>query len=190
MKRKAKIILLEGAYVLMVLAMFMLPLFIVPDHSVIKNTVSELGAQFSPYSWIMNSIFVVLALSSVISGWVCFKDFAFHRIILVLFGVSLVLSAFFNHSPVNPETGYNIREEGWHLYFACTTWITFILLAFSTALILEKNADRLLALITGISVMLISLLASEADQTAGIWQRLLFIISFGWMIYTFKTMEY
>jgi hypothetical membrane protein len=190
MKKKAKIILLEGAYILMLLAMFIIPLFMVPDHSIIRNTLSDLGAQYSAGAWIMNSIFVALAFSSVISGWECFEGFVFHRIILVLFGISLVLSAFFNHAPVNPDIQYNIREYGWHLYFTSTTWITFIILTFSTALMLEKQTDRLLAIITGISAGILLLLASEADRTAGIWQRLLFIISFGWMIYTYKTIDY
>jgi hypothetical protein len=30
---------------------------------------------------------------------------------------------------------------------------------------------------------------SKAIQTAGVWQRLSFIISFGWMIYSFKIRE-
>ncbi len=190
MKKETKIILLEGSYFLLLLAMFILPLFTAPEISITGNTLSELGAQSSPYSWIMNSIFAALALSAVISGWGCYEGFVFLRIILVLFGISLVLSAIFNQAPVNPEIRYNIREDGWHLYFACTTWITFIILTFSTALILEKQADRLLAVITGISAVLLSLLASEADRTAGVWQRLLFIISFGWMIYTYKTIDY
>jgi len=182
--------LLEGAYILLLLAMFILPLITAPEISIVRNTLSELGAQFSPCSWIMNSIFAALALTAVISGWRCYEGFVFLRIILVLFGVSLVLSAIFNQAPVNPEIHFNIREDGWHLYFACTTWITFITLTFSTALILEKQADRLLAVITGISAVLLSLLASEADHTAGVWHRLLFIISFGWMIYTYKTIDY
>ena len=190
MKKNTKILLFEGAYILLLLAMFLLPLFSAPEISITRNTLSELGAQFSPYSWIMNSIFAALALSAVISGWGCFEGFVFLRIILVLFGISLVLSAFFNQAPVNPEIRYNIREAGWHMYFVCTTWIAFIILTFSTALMLEKQTDRLLAIITGISAILLSLLASEADRTAGIWQRLMFIISFGWMIYTYKTMDY
>ena len=182
--------LLEGAYILLLLAMFILPLFKAPEISITRNTLSELGAQFSPYSWLMNTIFAALGLCAVISGWGCYEGFVFLRIILVLFGISLVLSAIFNQAPVNPEIRYNIREDGLHLYFACTTWITFIILTFSTALILEKQADRLLAVITGISAVLLSLLTTEADHTAGVWQRLLFVISFGWMIYTYKTIDY
>ena len=186
-RKKAGIILLAGVYLIMLLAMFILPLFIVPVQSKIRNTLSELGAQFSPYSWIINSIFAALAISSVISGWRCFEGFAFQRIILVLFGISLTLASIFNHAPANPDIQYNISEDGWHTYFASTTWLTFIILAFSTALILEKPSDRLLSVAAGISVLLLLLLTFEADKTAGIWQRLQFIISFGWMLYTFKT---
>lgn len=187
-QKKAGIIFLEGVYMLTLLAMFILPLFLVPDQSIIRNTLSDLGAQLSPYSWIMNSIFAALALSSVISGWRCFEGFVFQRIILVLFGISLILAAIFNHAPSDPDIQYNISEDGWHTYFACTTWLTFIILAFSNALILENPANRLLSIATGISVLLLILLTFEADMVAGIWQRLLFIIAFGWMIYTFKTM--
>jgi hypothetical protein len=174
---------------MMLLAMFILPLFMGPDHSIIRNTVSDLGAQNSARAWIINSILVALALSSVISVWGCFKSSVFTRVILVLFVVSIMLSAFFNRAPVNPGIPYNISEDGWHKYFACISWITFVILAFSTALILKKQTDRSLALIAGISAVLLSLLSSEAEHTAGIWQRLLFIISFGWLIYNLKTTD-
>jgi hypothetical membrane protein len=188
-RMKAGIILFAGVYLLMLLAMFMLPLYIVSDYSIIRNTLSELGAQSTPASWIMNSIFAALALSSVISGWRCFEGFVFHRIMLILFGISLTLAGFFSQAQVSHDIHYNISEDGWHSFFACTTWMAFIILAFSTALIQEKQADRNLAVGTGLSAIFLSLLVSEADKTAGIWQRLLFIISFGWMIYTFRTMD-
>jgi hypothetical membrane protein len=188
-RKKAGIILFEGVYLLMLLAMFMLPFYIVPDYSIIRNTLSELGAQSSPASWIINSIFAALALISVISGWRCFEGFDFHRIMLILFGISLTLAAFYSQAHVIHNIHYSISVDGLHSFFASTTWMAFIILAFSTALIQEKQADRNLAISTGLSAILLSLLVSEADKTAGIWQRLLFIISFGWMIYTFRTMD-
>jgi hypothetical protein len=188
-RMKAGLILFTGVYLLMLLAMFMLPFFIISDYSIIRNTLSELGVQSSPASWIMNSIFAALAFSSVISGWRCFEGFVFHRIMLILFGISLTLAAFFSQAQVSYNIHYNMSEDGWHSFFACTTWMAFIILAFSTALIQEKEADRNLAIGTGLSAIFLSLLTSEADKTAGIWQRLLFIISFGWMIYTFRTMD-
>ena len=43
MKKKSIIILLAVAFTLMLLAIFILPLFMVPDHSIIRNTLSDLG---------------------------------------------------------------------------------------------------------------------------------------------------
>jgi hypothetical membrane protein len=189
MKKKTGIVLLTGACILMLSAMFILPFFRVPDHSIIRNTLSELGAQFSPYAWIMNSIFAALAVSSVISGWVCYEGFVFQRIILLLFGISLILASIFNHAPVSPATQNNIVEDAWHSYLITTTWLTFIILTFSTAVMQDKPAGRQWSVIAGIASMLLLLLFSEADQTAGLWQRLQFILSSGWMLYTFKTKD-
>ncbi|MBG0859656.1 MAG: DUF998 domain-containing protein [Bacteroidales bacterium] len=183
-KNPAKI-LLTGTYILMLSSMFILPFFSKPKLSVINNTLSELGAQSSPVSWIMNSTFALLAMSSVISGWGCFKGFIFHRTILMFFGISLLLSAIFNSISQVSHISYNIGENGWHTYFSCLSWINFIILTFSTALILKEEPDRFLAGAAGISSILLLLIVSEAVNTAGIWQRLQFIISFGWMINAF-----
>jgi len=189
MKRNWEIIILVAAYCLLLLVMFMLPFYSTPEYSVISNTLSHLGAQNTPNAWIMNLTFVSLGIGSIIAGWRYFEGFAFQRLFLVLFGISLTLAAFFNHAPVNTLIQYNISEDGWHSYFIFTAVLTFIILSVSSAFIPEKQADRLLAIIAGVSVLFLSILISKATQTAGVWQRLSFIISFGWMIYSFKTRE-
>ena len=184
-----KIFALEVVYIIGLLVMLILPLFSVKGYSVIRNTLSDLGAQHIPGGWIMNCIFVSLAICSVVAGWGFYKDFMLHRIALVLLGISLTLIAFFNHSPVNPDMQYNLMEDGLHAYFASTGGLSFIILSIATSFILEKQQDRVLAFAAGISVVLLSLLMSEAIRYAGVWQRLIFLISFGWMIYNFKTRE-
>jgi len=186
LKMKPGIVMLVVACSLMLMAMLILPFFMVPDHSIIRNTISELGAQVTPYSWIMNTIIAALAVSSVMSGWRYYEGYVFQRIILLLFGIALLLAAIFNHAPVNPEIPFNIIEDGWHSYLMNTTWLSFIILTFSTVLIPEKPVSKPYSVMTGISAVLLLLLVTEADQTAGIWQRLQFIISFAWLISTFK----
>jgi len=180
------IILLIAASIILFPAMFILPFINEPAHSLIRNTLSQLGAQSSRCSWIMNSIILLLSFSSLISGWECFKGFSFHRFILVLFAVSLALSAIFNNAPETPDTNHNISEAGWQLYFSSTAWLTFIILAFSTATVLENQKFRHLAIFTGLLAILLMLLVTEAPETGGNWERLLFIISVGWMISTFR----
>jgi hypothetical membrane protein len=158
----------------------------VPDHSLIRNSISELGAQCSTNSWIMNLVMVMLAVGSVLAGWRTYEGYGFHRIILLLFGISLALASVFNHAPVNLDIEYNIIEDGWHSYLMNTTWLSFIILTFSTAQIPENPENRWWSVITGLSSISLLLLVKEADQTAGIWQRLQFIISFAWMLNTYK----
>ena len=180
------IFLLTGTFGLMLTAMFILPFFMVPDHSLIRNTISELGAQCSTNSWIMNLVLVALAISSVLAGWRTYEGYDFHRIILLLFGISLALAAVFNHAPVSHAETFNIIEDGWHSYLINTAWLSFIILTFSTSRIQENPGSRLWSVITGLSAISLLLLVKEANQIAGIWQRLQFIISFAWMMYTYK----
>jgi hypothetical membrane protein len=190
MNNNWKIIPLTTAYIMMLLTMFLLPLLGVPEYSIIRNSLSELGAQYAPGAWIMNLIFVSLALGSVIAGWGFFEGFVLHRIVLILFGISFSLMAFFNHAPVDPDIQYNVKEAGLNAYFTCTAALSFIILSIATGFILEKQHDRQLAIVTGMSVIFLSVLISEADLAAGIWQRMIYIISFGWMIYSFKTRKF
>jgi hypothetical protein len=77
-------------------------------------------------------------------------------------------------------------EDGWHSYFIFTAGLTFVILTVSSTFILETQAERLLAITVGVSGIFLSILMSEVAQAAGLWQRLLFLISFGWMIYSFR----
>ena len=173
----------------MLAVIFILPFYSVPGYSIIRNTTSQLGAQFSPNAWIMNFTFVSLGLSSIIAGWRFLDGCMFHRIFLLLFGISLVLTSFFNHAPLQPDIQYNLTEDEWHSYFAYSTGLSFTIFALATSFILENPIDRGLALGTGLIGTILSVLMSEGDQITGIWQRLIFIISFGWMIYAFGRPE-
>jgi len=190
MKKKADIIFLKGAYIMMLMAMFIIPLFVGNNHSLFRDTLSEPGTYSSPVSWIINSIFILLALGSLISGWKYYEGFVFHRIILTLFSLSFSLAAIFNQDLVISRILDDIIKNELQSYFICNTWLAFTILAFSTYTILETQTSRQLAIITGISTVILSIMVSEFGNTAGIWQRLLLLISFGWMILTFKDADH
>jgi hypothetical membrane protein len=187
MKPSWKIALLEGACVTGILTMFILPLFSLPGYSITRNTLSELGAQFTPFAWIMNLVFLILALNSVNAGWDYFEDFVLHRIALVLCALSLILMAIFNHAPADPDIPYNIKEAVWHSYFAGTAILSFTLLSLATGFVLEKQFDRAVSVAAGFSIIFLSLLTSEAGIYSGIWERLMYMVSTGWLIYILKT---
>ena len=66
----------------------------------------------------------------------------------------------------------------------------FSILSIATSLIQERQYNKLIAGAAGISAMILLVLTTESEHFAGIWNRLLLTISFGWMIYCFNTIEY
>jgi hypothetical protein len=170
--------------------MFILPIFSFPEYSIKVNTMYDLGAQSAPHAWIMKFTFIFLAAGSVLTGWSHYESFLFHRIVLVLFGISLTLSAIMNHTPANGDIPYDMTEAGLHEYFACAAKFSFIILSISSGFIRERQSDRILAVAVGLSAIILSVLTSESVHLSGIWHRLLIIISSGWMLYNFNTTEY
>ena len=184
---KSSVKYLQGAYLLMIIVIFTLPFFSVDSYTILKNTSSHLAAQNEPYAWIMNITFVCLGLASIVSGWNFYKRFWFHRIILVVFGISLVFAAYYQHGPIDTGVKYDINEDKLHSLFSNITGFTFVLLAISTAFILKQKKEKLLAFTIGISATLLSILMVKVADLMGFWQRIIFISSFGWMIYLFRT---
>ena len=174
-----------GAYIFMLLVIFILPLFSVETYSVIKNTISQLGAQGAPSAWVMNITFISLGVGSVIGGWALLKGYWFHRITLLIFVISIISTAFFQHAPIDNNLKYNITEDNIHSLFATITGFSFTVFAISSAFIVEQNIDRILAISIAILATLLSIMMFEFDNYLGVWQRAIFITSFGWLIYFF-----
>ncbi len=166
--------------------MFILPFFSVPEYTIIRNTTSHLGAQFAPHAWIMNTTFVLLGLGTIISGWSYLRGYLFHRILLVFFGLALCLTAVFQHAPVTPEVAFDRYEDSMHSLFATITGFSFTGFAVSIAFILKQKNHRILSLAVAALATVLSMLMFNASEWMGIWQRLIFISSFGWMIGLFR----
>lgn len=173
------------AYFLMLIVIFALPFFSVEGYSILKNTTSQLGAQKTPNAWVMNAVFVLLGVSSIFAGWDPLKGYWSHRILLMIFGVSLILTAIFHHAPLD-QVSYDESQDNLHSVFASITGFSFTLLAFSIAFTTPLKKDKILAVCIGIFATLLSFFMFSLPYFAGIWQRLIFIISFTWLIYIFK----
>ncbi|MCB0497400.1 MAG: DUF998 domain-containing protein [Cyclobacteriaceae bacterium] len=177
------------AYIIMLMVVLILPFYSSESYSIILNTTSQLGAQQTPNAWIMNLTFVLLGLGSILSGWKILKGYTFHRVVLVLFGLSLVLAAIFHHAPVNTNLEYDLQQDWLHSVFASATGFSFTVFALSVTFIVEKKIDGLLAISAGILAMAFSMLMFNIPELMGIWQRLLFISCFGWLIYLFSNAD-
>jgi hypothetical membrane protein len=175
--------------VLLFLAMFILPYFSVDSYAIAKNTTSHLGAQKAPNAWIMNLCFLVTGLSCVIEAWLHLKNWVFQKYVLSIFGVSFFLTGFFRHAPIVEGISYNLLQEQLHSVFAWINGFSFTLLVVSVIFIEKKRFSQLVDSVVALFLTLLSLLMVYLSDYSGIWQRIIFIISFVWLLFFLKRMK-
>jgi len=76
-----------------------------------------------------------------------------------------------------------------HSLFATIVGFSFTIFAISAAFIERTNTKRILALLVGLIATSLSILMYSVIDFAGLWQRLMFIISFAWLIFFFEGMR-
>jgi hypothetical membrane protein len=166
--------------------MFALPFFTAAGYSILKHTTSQLGAQNTPNAWMMNFTFALMGLTGIYAGWAHYHKYWLHKILLLSFGASLVFVAIYSHAPIDPLINYNVREDELHSVFASSTGFSFTILAISTGFIKKGKSRQFLPILIGLIATVLSMMMFSIENYRGIWQRLIFIISFAWMIYEFK----
>jgi hypothetical membrane protein len=170
-------------YCLMLLVIFILPFYSVEEYSILKNTTSQLGAQGAPHAWIMNVVFAALGIVSVTDGWRRLSGYWLHRMVLAVFGISLFMTAFFHHAPIVSGVPFSQLEDDLHSGFASAAGFAFTVFAIASAFIEPTRLRRIMAVAIGVSATLLSILIFRVPDLAGIWQRIIFIVMFAWLIY-------
>lgn len=184
-----KIRFILAVSIVMFLAIFILPFYSAEGYSIMKHTTSHLGSQNSPNAWIMNTVFILLGISCILESWFHLKRYWVHKTLLTIFGTGLILVAFFQHAPIIGGIPYSILEDTMHSIFATVVGASFTVFAFSTAYIEKTNRRRVLALGVGLVAIVLSMLMFGLVDLAGLWQRIMFIISFIWLIFFFEGMR-
>ena len=174
---------LPSAYISMLLVIFILPFHSVAEYSILRNTTSQLGAQGAPNAWMMSVEFALLGLASIVDGWVRLSKYWIHKVLIVAFGISMVLTGIFQHAPVNSSTTSSLFEDNLHSVFSTIGGFSFILFAIAAAFIESSKLRKTIAVGIGLLAMLLSMLIFNLPDLAGVWQRLMFIVMFAWLMY-------
>lgn len=170
-------------YFVMLLVIFILPYFSSESYSIFKHTTSQLGGQNMPNAWILNVIFVFLGLSSVIASWRYLSSFWLQKILILVFGVALIGTAIYSHSPIEQHLPANDFENYMHSIFAKITGYSFTSFAVAMAFIFKERTQILIALVVAILDTILSATMFQLPAVTGILQRAIFITSFGWLGY-------
>ncbi|WP_299215310.1 DUF998 domain-containing protein [uncultured Aquimarina sp.] len=177
-------------YIIMILTGFILPFFSDPEYVMSKNTLSELGAQNTPNNWIMNFVFILLGFVTFING---FNVIGKHRVqifVLLVFCLSFILTGIFMHAPIDRGVVYDSFQNEMHSVFSTITGISFCTYCLVVSFITRWKNQKLIAISVGAIALILSYLMVIHSDYSGLYQRGIFIMAFGWILYSFKFYEY
>lgn len=96
------------------------------------------------------------------------------------------MTGLFQHAPIVEGVDFNTFEDEMHSIFASLVGFSFTIFAFSTTFIENKKKRRSIAIAIGTLATCLSILIFSVSSLAGVWQRIMFIISFAWLLYFFN----
>ncbi|HPT79084.1 MAG TPA: DUF998 domain-containing protein [Candidatus Atribacteria bacterium] len=169
-------------FLLLLPVMIILSFFSADTYSIIRNTTSHLGAQGAPNAWIMNMTFILVGISCILEAWLHLRRYWFLLLLLCIFGLNLVLVGIFSHAPIVEGAVYDALEDRLHSIFASIAGFSFTAFAISSAFIEKTTRHRAADMSVGLTAALLSLLMACLPDYAGLWQRVLFTVSFIWLI--------
>lgn len=171
-------------YGIMVLTIFVLPFFSAEGYSLFRHTTSQLGAQNTQYAFVMNFVFALLGLFTIYGSLKKFSKNVLLLLLACIFGFSLVLTSIFSHAPISHMVPYNRLEDSLHSLSSTLTGFSFTLFTILYA-VSQKAYKRTVATIVATLIIIFTVLIFYLPELAGIWQRLIFMISFAWLFNNF-----
>jgi hypothetical protein len=131
----------------------------------------------------MNTVFILLGTAAIVDSWKRLTNYWLHKVVLTIFGISLILTAFFQHAPIVSGEVFSDLEDDLHSKFATITGFSFTIFAIASAFIESNKKRKIIAACMGIIAILLSMLIFNVTELAGVWQRSMFIIMFAWLMY-------
>jgi hypothetical protein len=98
----------------------------------------------------MNVVFALLGTAAIVDGWARLSKYWLHKVILTIFGISLILTAFFQHAPIVPGVVFNELEDNLHSKFATITGFSFTFFAMASAFVESTRVRKIIAVGVGI----------------------------------------
>ncbi|TAA71753.1 DUF998 domain-containing protein [Planococcus salinarum] len=154
-----------------------------PGYSILSNTTSHLGAQGSPYSWIMNIFFISLGLMAILVTYS--TRIRYHQVVGAVFGLSLILTGVFPHAPLVDSVPVNHLQDQIHSLSATSTGFSFTLLAAGHGFI-STGPQRIAGIVMAIVAVIISIAMGIFPAITGLLQRVMFVGAFGWLFFCMK----
>ncbi len=160
------------------------------------NTISDLAAQNYNYAWIMRVGFIGFGL--LLNMGILFKFYQTKSInspdvLIMIYGLAILCSGFFSTMPFDGSKDYSIMADKLHSLFAQTAGIA-LSIGILVYLLLSHGNEKLIHFSFLVSVIGISALFGLSKNGTinidyGIIQRLLYLVSFIWLLLTYNILN-
>jgi len=169
-----------------VLAHFFAP----PGYHWTQNTVSELAAQGHRHKWIMQAGFIgfgALLNAGILVKFAATGKVNYPDVLLMVYGVAILLSGIFCAAPADESISHSVREAGLHSFFASVAGVSFSLAVLWHLLVSSGGNERMfhagfLVAIVGSSMLFGLSENGVVGIGQGVVQRILYLVSFVWLI--------
>lgn len=160
-----------------------------PEYSVVRHTISHLGAQNYSNAWIMRTGFITFgATLSAASVWdmATSNRHLAQSIPLLVYGTSMAMTGFFSAEPFVSGTPYNQPEDDFHGFFAMTAGIALTTSIIASAIVEKRPIYRAVHVTAALFVPFASMMFQIMPEYQGLWQRALWAGGLAWVTFTFS----
>lgn len=176
------------AYLLLIITLFLLPIFSFEGYSITKNTLSELGAQKAPGNWLANSTIILLSLAVVLLSTKQLKLYWKQLVVLYFFAISFFLMGIYQLAGFDAHTHiFNYTDDALHSLFTMIAGFAFCLFCVYFIFIVRKKRHRWQTLAAFSLALAAPILMLLVPEYRGLFQRFLYLGVFGWLFYALTT---
>jgi heme A synthase len=137
----------------------------------------------------MNSAFALMGIAVVISFWGSLRHKYYEDILPIIFGLSFVMVAIFQHEPGITGLAYNHTTALLHSVFATMMGTVISVYAIIKAMKANSTTDRILAVLALVSASGLSFLMYAVPAYTGLLQRMMFLSVLAWIGYLVVSMQ-
>jgi len=154
------------------------PWYTVEGYSVVRNVVSELGAQHTPNNLVMVSGFLALGICLVADG---VRNFQRMAVPFIAFGVFMGLAGVFAHKPLDPNVPFTEAAHVAHSILASLAGFSVTIGLIWYAVRARGFWRRTAAFALAALCVVLPLVMLTFPEFQGLIQRFMYLLIFAWL---------
>lgn len=172
------------ATTIFIVAILFAHLLITDKYNWTQNTISDLGAQGYKYKYIMQTGF--LLFGTVLATGIFFNGLSWRVLPILIYGIAVAFTGIFCTKPFSGNLPYSIVASNLHSTFAQVAGIAFSIGILIQLFFTTDINTKYLHIVFFLFVIGLSSAFGLVKNYQGIIQRLLYLVSFIWLMRFYK----